>query len=168
MCHTVTTVHRCQHRTYVYTRCQKAAFNPISRRWNMCDKRSTTVTDQQQSLCGKSNCELTKKGGVWICCRCRFGYKGSDRNRYLQCTSCGHNVCENCKEWNADNVAVMEAEDNEAGPASDDNNGSPIPDPHSERSDESHHNSSDDHDEDDSSDDHSEDDASDDHSDESD
>jgi len=59
---------------------------------------------------------------------CRFGYKGSDRNRYGQCTGCGHGICEDCKAWNSENVAEMEAED-EANPASDDTNWSPIPDP---------------------------------------
>lgn len=86
---------------------------------------------------------------------CQFGYKGSDRNRYLQCTSCAHNVCEDCKEWNADTVAIMEAEDNGAGPVSDDTNWSPISDPCSDPSDESEHNASDDHIDDDASDDHS-------------
>ena len=93
----------------------------------MCDTRSTTVTDQQQSLCGKDHCELTKKGGVWICCLCRFGYKGSDRNRYSECASCSHEVCEDCKTWNPENVAEMEAED-AANPSSDDTNWSPLPD----------------------------------------
>ena len=47
---------------------------------------------------------------------CRFGYKGSDRNRYGECSSCGHNVCEDCKEWNSENVATMEAEDKTDAP----------------------------------------------------
>lgn len=93
----------------------------------MCDNRSTTVTDQRQSLCEKADCELSKKCGVWICCVCRFGYKDSDRNRRGECSSCDHKVCEDCKEWNAENIAKMEAED-AAQPASDDTNWSPIPD----------------------------------------
>ena len=100
----------------------------------MCDTRSTTLTDQQQSLFGKDHCELTKKGGVWICCLCQFGYKSSDRNRYLECASCAHEVCEDCKEWNADNVVEMEMEDdeeaagNEGTSVNDDTNCSPMSD----------------------------------------
>ena len=80
----------------------------------MCNTRSRTsrtVSNQFDSLCGKSNCELTKKRGVWICCCCRHGYKGSDRNRYGTCQSCRHEVCEDCKAWNRDTVAQMKAED---------------------------------------------------------
>ena len=77
----------------------------------VCALASSTITNQTDSLCGKGDCELTSKKGVWICCMCRFGYKGSDRNRYGQCSSCDHNVCEDCKEWNSENVAAMEAED---------------------------------------------------------
>jgi hypothetical protein len=62
---------------------------------------------------------------VRICCR--FGYKGSDRNRHGLCASCHHRVCEDCKEWNIENVEAMEAE-GEANPTSDDTNWSPIPD----------------------------------------
>ena len=120
MCHTITTIHRCSHRSHDYRRCAKATLNPLTRRWNMCDTRSTTLTNQQQSLCGKDHCELTKKGGVWICCLCRFGYKDSDRNRYSECASCSHEVCEDCKEWNAENVAEMEAEDATAEAAGND------------------------------------------------
>jgi hypothetical protein len=57
----------------------------------------------------------------------RFGYKGDDRNRYGHCVSCTHQVCEDCRPWNAANIAEMEAED-AAKPASDDTNRSPIPD----------------------------------------
>lgn len=42
---------------------------------------------------------------------CRFGYKGSDRNRYGECSGCGHEVCEDCPKWNPENVAAMEAEE---------------------------------------------------------
>lgn len=85
----------------------------------MCENRSTTITDQRQTLCERNDCELSRKGGVWICCVCRFGYKGSDRNRYANCSSCSHEVCGDCKEWNVENVAAMEAEDAEQ-PSSED------------------------------------------------
>lgn len=51
----------------------------------------------------------------------------SDRNHHGECSSCDHKVYEDCKEWNAENVAEMEAED-AAQPLSDDTNWSPIPD----------------------------------------
>lgn len=73
----------------------------------MYDNRSTTVSDQNQSLCDQNDCELRKKGGVWICCLCEFGYEGSDRNRNLHCLSCNHEVCSVCKEWNQATVAEL-------------------------------------------------------------
>lgn len=75
----------------------------------MCNNRSIIVTDQNQSLCDQNDCELRKKGGVWICCLCEFGYKESDRNRYLHCSSCNYEVCSECKEWNEDIVAELMA-----------------------------------------------------------
>jgi len=109
------------------TYCKDAKLSPSGNKV-VCGKRDTSMSNQADSLCSRKNCELTKKGGVWICCMCRFGYKGSDRNRYGQCTSCSHSICEDCKEWNAESVAAMEAED-AANPASDDTNWSPIPGP---------------------------------------
>ena len=41
--------------------------------------------------------------------------------------SCSHRVREDCKEWNAENVVGIEAED-EANPTSDDTDWSPRPD----------------------------------------
>lgn len=90
----------------------------------MCDERQTSNSNQNDSLCSQPRCELRKKGGVWICCMCRFGYKGADRNRYGICSGCPHEVCEDCKAWNADTVAEMEAED-AANPQSDDTTWSP-------------------------------------------
>lgn len=88
----------------------------------MCKTRSRTsrtMTNQSDSLCGKGGCELTKKKGVWICCVCRHGYKGSDRNRYAICAGCPHKVCEDCKAWNKETAAEMKAEDVENAESGD-------------------------------------------------
>jgi hypothetical protein len=48
-----------------------------------------------------------------------------DRNCHALCTntSCNHKVCEDCKEWNEENVVEMEAEDAaESDPSSDHTN----------------------------------------------
>jgi hypothetical protein len=65
----------------------------------MCDHRSKTVTDQAQSICGRQNCELTKKGGAWICCTCDFGDEEEGRNRYRRCSAFSHEICSDCKVW---------------------------------------------------------------------
>jgi hypothetical protein len=107
--------------------CKDAKVSPVGNKI-VCGNSQTSVSDQAQSLCPHRDCELNKKKGVWICCMCRFGYTGSDRNRYGMCSGCAHRVCEDCKAWNKENVAEMEAED-AAEEDSDDTNGSPIPDP---------------------------------------
>ena len=73
----------------------------------MCDQRSSSVSDQRQSLCDRNDCELRKKGGVWICCLCDHGYKGADRNRYLNCAGCNHEVCADCVEWTQERAAKL-------------------------------------------------------------
>ena len=128
MCRIEWEVHRCGHRTRIgRPRYCSDAKRSYSGNLVVCGKSETSVSNQSDSLCGKYNCELVKKGGVWICCLCRFGYKGSDRNRYSDCEGCGHGVCEDCRAWNPNNVAEMEAED-AANPVSDDTNWSPISD----------------------------------------
>ena len=118
---------RCSHKTMVGTPgyCKDATTGPTGRK-SMCTlHRSTVVSDQAQGLCNKATCILSSKNGVWICCTCRFGYKESDRNRYADCAnaSCNHEVCEDCKELNDENVAEMEAEDEaEASSSSDHTN----------------------------------------------
>src|SRR5262249_55226139 len=90
--------------------------NPVTRRWVSCGKISQTASDQAGSLCGKANCILSQKGGTWICCRCKFGYKGIDRNRYSECanTDCQHDICNDCLPWTRETVrAMIEAEENE-------------------------------------------------------
>ena len=74
----------------------------------MCDRREHTLTNQSDSLCDEPDCELTKKGGVWICCICDFGWQTNGPNRYRYC-SAGDCVHEDCKTWNAENVALMKA-----------------------------------------------------------
>lgn len=129
MCRIEWEKHRCGHRSRkgepLY--CGDARISPSGNKI-VCGKHQTSVSNQGDTLCSRPNCELSKKGGVWICCMCRFGYKGADRNRYGTCTSCNHEVCEHCKEWNGANIAEMEAED-AANPRSDDTNWSPIPGP---------------------------------------
>lgn len=73
----------------------------------MCSNRSQTVSNQHDSLCNRRDCELRKKGGVWICCTCEFGYMGSDRNRYGRCSGCNHAVCEDCKKWTVETAAEL-------------------------------------------------------------
>src|SRR6266496_1261700 len=111
MCHNDITVYRCGYRSQKIIYCSKAPLNFVMGKYLMCDERSSTVSSQADSLCSTKhrNCELQKKGGVWICCLCEFGYKDSDRNGYQYCTSCSHEVCEDCKEWNAENVAALVA-----------------------------------------------------------
>src|SRR5438045_7889105 len=99
MCHNRITVHRCEHRTPSIDYCRNAFKNPVTRRQNMCDHRSKTVTDQAQSLCGRKSCELTKKCGVWICSTCEFGDEEDGRNRYQRCSACSHEICSDCKAW---------------------------------------------------------------------
>ena len=94
----------------------------------------STVTNQFDRLCPRRDCELTKKNGVWICCRraCRYGYKGTDRNRYGECASCAHRVCEDCDPWTREKAVELEAEEvqdeGDGYPSSDDTNWSPLPD----------------------------------------
>ena len=75
----------------------------------MCDRREHTVTNQSDSLCDEPDCELTKRGGVWICCICDFGWQMDGPNRYQHCSAggCIHEICGDCKTWNAENVALM-------------------------------------------------------------
>src|SRR5271169_897446 len=130
MCRIKWESHRCglhKIRKGVPTYCPDAKVSPAGNKV-VCGNRQTSLSNQADSLCSRKDCELNKKGGVWICCMCRFGYKGSNRNRYGLCAGCGHRVCEDCKEWNTENIAEMEAED-EANPTSNDTNWSPIPDP---------------------------------------
>ena len=130
MCRIDWEVHRCGHRTRTGRKYCRDAKQSRSGNLTVCGKSGTSVSNQADSLCGKNTCELVRKGGVWICCMCRFGYKGSDRNRYGNCGSCDHSVCEDCKAWNSENVARMETEDAAENPTSDDTNWSPIPDLH--------------------------------------
>ena len=91
----------------------------------MCDNRSTTVSNQSDSLCEQTDCELRKKGGVWICCLCEFGSKPSECNRYQHCASCNHEICEDCKEWTKDTTAeVTTAHEGDESSAEGSNNGS--------------------------------------------
>ena len=74
---------------------------------------SRTETDQPGSLCGKDDCFLNRKGGVWICCTCKFGCKGKERSRNYECANaaCGHEACDNCLKWTRENVqALIDAE----------------------------------------------------------
>jgi hypothetical protein len=110
MCHRTRYTHRCGHVTLgKIKRCSQAHKDPITRRWKSCGNISRTETDQPGSLCGKDDCILSGKGGVWICCTCKFGYKGVDRNRYADCSNsaCGHPVCNDCLPWTRENVQAM-------------------------------------------------------------
>lgn len=123
MCKITWEKHRCGHKTMVGTPdyCKYATMGPTGRKSMCTQHRSTVVSDQGQGLCNKASCILSSKNGVWICCTCGFGYQGSDRNRYAHCanTRCNHEVCGECKEFNVENVAEMEAED-EVSPSSSD------------------------------------------------
>lgn len=104
MCRRNKYFHRCGHITYgMVTYCPESTISPRSGRRVMCKSksRSHTVSNQADNLCGKSQCVLNKKGGVWICCHCGFGGAGSDRNRYKICSAgnCGHEVCSDCTPW---------------------------------------------------------------------
>ena len=79
----------------------------------MCDERSGSVSNQRDTVCDDRDCELRKKGGVWICCMCEYGDKGPDRNRYQFCTSCNHEICGDCKKWTKDAAPETEG-DNES------------------------------------------------------
>jgi hypothetical protein len=57
---------------------------------------------------------------------CWFGYKALERNRYAECVFCPHKICEDCLEWNRENVVEMESED-AANLPRDDTNWSPLP-----------------------------------------
>jgi len=118
MCHRVKYCHRCGHSTLgPIVRCKNARRDPITRRWRSCGVISHTLTSQAGSLCGKDDCILSQKGGVWICCRCTFGYKDGDRNRYYECanSACGHEICDDCLQWTRENVqAMIEAENDDA------------------------------------------------------
>lgn len=60
-------------------------------------------------LCKRSDCELRKKNGIWICCSCDYGAGEDGRNRYLACGrgGCSHEVCSDCQAWEKDAVAVL-------------------------------------------------------------
>src|SRR5437016_6317116 len=114
MCHTTWEIYRCGHKK----RRGHPAYCPdagTSRSGNLvvCDRAMSNVTNQFDRLCPRGDCELTKKNGVWICCQyhCRFGYKGMDRNRYGDCVSCGHRVCEDCEPYTLEKAAELEAEE---------------------------------------------------------
>jgi len=110
MCHRTRFLHRYGHQTLgKLRRCKKAQRDPLTRRWRSCGSISRTDTNQAGSLCGKDDCILSQKGGVWICCTCKFGYKGTDRNRFSECasTTCGHEICDDCLKWTRENVQAM-------------------------------------------------------------
>ena len=85
----------------------------------MCDEHGSTISDQSDSLCTQRDCELRKKGGVWICCLCDFGYRGADRNRYGRCIGCNHAVCVECKNWTRETAAELLKTDEEKEHSSD-------------------------------------------------
>jgi hypothetical protein len=78
----------------------------------MCEHRQHTVTNQLDSLCDNEDCELTKRGGVWICCTCEFGWQEDGPNRYQYCSAghCTHAICEECKTWDKETAARMRAD----------------------------------------------------------
>jgi hypothetical protein len=80
---------------------QSTDINPITKRQNMCNNRSSTVSNQSDSLCNQRYCELRKKDGIWICCICDFGWQKDSPNRYQYCLAggCIHEVCPDCKSW---------------------------------------------------------------------
>lgn len=77
----------------------------------MCSERGGSVSDQSNGLCNQRDCELRKKGGVWICCVCDFGFRGTDRNRYGHCVGCDHAVCEDCKKWTRETAAELHVDE---------------------------------------------------------
>ena len=73
----------------------------------MCQERGSSISDQGDSLCNR-DCELRlKKRGIWICCVCDFGFRGTDRNRYGHCMGCDHAVWEDCKKWTRETAAEL-------------------------------------------------------------
>ena len=122
MCHRYRVHHRCGHSTFTpIRRCAKATRDPITRRWRSCGVISHTITNQAGSLCAKDDCILSQKGGVWICCRCTFGYKDGNRNRHYECanTGCEHEICDHCLQWTRENVQAMIAAENTAATSSE-------------------------------------------------
>ena len=124
MCKITWEKHHCDHKIMIETLdyCKDAITD--STEWkSMCTlHRSIVASDQTQSLCNKATCILSNKNDVWIYCTCRFDYKELNRNRYADCAnaSCNHKICENCKEFNDENVMEMKAEDEvEASSSSD-------------------------------------------------
>lgn len=101
MCHRTVLIHRCGHSMNHIAYCPDSTINPRTNRRLMCSNRSMTRTDQNQGLCNRADCILSRKGGVWVCCTCGAGASGSDRNRYPVCLNrrCNHEVCRSCEKW---------------------------------------------------------------------
>ena len=93
--------------------CSDAWFNPATRRWRKCNKKTATVAKASDNLCGDDYCVLSAYAGRWICCTCRYGYRPTEVNRTAICTAghCGHTLCWTCNPRTEENIRQMYAED---------------------------------------------------------
>jgi hypothetical protein len=105
MCHNTVTVHRCgRHTSPRISYCRRSTMR--NGRRIMCNHRTTTRTNQTDSLCRSPGCRHRQLRGVWWCCMCENG-----PNRYGDCgfvrefdgivyaSPCGHRPCDACRNW---------------------------------------------------------------------
>ncbi|KAI0423710.1 hypothetical protein F5Y09DRAFT_326679 [Xylaria sp. FL1042] len=103
MCRSLIILCRCGHEKPTRYYCPDHWVNPRTGNKMMCDNRTTTRSDQTQSLCNRPDCLLRQIGGAWTCCMC-----GNGPNRYGRCTfteepdsnrECLHAICEECPRY---------------------------------------------------------------------
>lgn len=107
MCHMTIVIHRCGRHTS-----REPDYCPDARRrngrWYMCNNRSSTRTNQRDTVCNDRRCRHRQLGGVWTCCMCENG-----PNRYGRCVfarlvnletdhvinPCNHSPCDACTAY---------------------------------------------------------------------
>lgn len=97
MCVRQVFIHRCGHQTGKVLYCRNAGINPATKSQVMCASKSV-ASSRPDSVCRRPDCELRRKGGVWICCNCQYGSDGRNKHKSCKGSGCSHEVCRNCSK----------------------------------------------------------------------
>src|SRR5207248_7949200 len=103
MCHNNIIVHRCGYRSESVDFYTNVLRSNVMGKKIMCTNRSSSVSNQADSLCiatKHKDCELRKKGGNCVCCICNCGEEdeGPNRYKYYSGSGCSHEICSNCRK----------------------------------------------------------------------